>query len=271
LDNTSLCEFIIICKANEKSFIETELFKQKYFAPIRLISENSILKEFIIKNTEGWYIQQLLKLGIARYIKTNFYLVLDSDCFLTKPFGYDNLFSDQQLLTNSNSWKIHKNWWISSAKILDIPVKMIQNQPVMGVTPQTLITSYVSELLSFLSSKTDHLEWDEYLCTRKFTEFSLYWLFLIKSGSTNRYLTNAKPKLLGNGLWRSTYRNNFPLAFQILPNTSNKEKKINDFVGAHIQKTFDENDDYYFSLVQSNINQISVECIANCVDNYFKE
>ncbi len=271
LDATSVYEFIIICKAEELNLVKNELGKQQSNLPINIISENLILKGEVISKSKGWYIQQLLKLGIARRIKTNYYLVLDSDCFLTRSFDYENLFFDEKLIMNTNSWKVHKIWWVNSADIIDIPLEPVKENPVMAVTPEILITSSVCELLDFLKNKNEYLDWDEFLCTKKFTEFTLYWLFLVKSGLTNRYQTSGGPILLGNGLWRSTYTNNFSLIFHLSPNNEIKEGKRKYFIEKHISKTFENNNNYYFSLVQSNIRHLSVECIADCINKHLDE
>ncbi len=260
-------EFIVICRAVEIEAIENELYQHQTSIPIRLIPEDSILQPQVIRKTKGWYIQQLLKLGVARCIYTESYLVLDSDCFLTKPFAYENLFNHNKFIMNANSWKVHTNWWIESAKILGVPMSRVRISPVMGVSPQILITPYVCQLLDELNRRKNNLAWDEYLCTQKFTEFTLYWLFLIKIGSTHRYQPKQNPALLGNGLWRSTFLKTFPLMFHLLPSRL-KKSKTNDFVEKHINDTFKTNDDYFFSLVQSNIKQISVECVAQCIKKY---
>jgi len=271
LDIASVHEFIIICKPEEIKLVKNELGKQQSSLPINIISENLILKGKVISKTKGWYIQQLLKLGIARRIKTNYYLVLDSDCFLTKPFDYEKLFHHEKLIMNSNSWKVHKNWWLNSANIMGIPFDILKEKPVIGVTPEILITSSVCDLLDFLTYKNEHLDWDEYLCTQKFTEFTLYWLFLIKSGLTNRYQKSGEPILLGNGLWRSTYTYNFSLMFHLSPNNLIKQSKREQFIEKHISKTFENNNSYYFSLIQSNIKHLSVECIANHINKHLDE
>ena len=271
LDISSVYEFIIICKIEEINLVKNELGKQQYGLPIHVISENLILKSEVISKTKGWYIQQLLKLGIARRIKTNYYLVLDSDCVLTKSFDYENLFHHEKLIMNTNSWKVHKKWWLNSARIINISLEIVKEHPVMAVTPEILITSSVCELLDFLTNKDEHLDWAEFLCTKKFTEFTLYWLFLIKSGLTNNYQKSNETILLGNGLWRSTYTNNFSLMFHLSPNNSVKESKRRIFIENHIRKTFKNNNNYYFSLVQSNIKHLSVECIADCINKHLDE
>ncbi len=58
-----------------------------------MLSEKDIVKPEIIDamHQKGWYLQQLLKLGVAKIIKTPLYLVLDADCFLTKTLSYQDL------------------------------------------------------------------------------------------------------------------------------------------------------------------------------------
>lgn len=86
LDISSLYEFLIICKENEENIIQQELAKHPSPLPIRLITENTLIKNDIIKKISGWYLQQLIKIGVSKIVKTELYLVLDADCFLTKKF-----------------------------------------------------------------------------------------------------------------------------------------------------------------------------------------
>ncbi len=86
LDPSSLREFVIICKENEENIIQQELVKNPSPFPIRLITENTLIKKEVIKKISGWYLQQLIKIGVSKIVKTELYLVLDADCFLTKKF-----------------------------------------------------------------------------------------------------------------------------------------------------------------------------------------
>lgn len=48
----------------------------------------------------------------------------------------------------------HPDWWIASAEIInETPLTKLANHPVIGVTPQILVTDIVHELIDHLGYK----------------------------------------------------------------------------------------------------------------------
>lgn len=81
-------------------------------------------------------------------------MILDADCFLTKNFSYENLFHEQKILMDTESWTTHPEWWMASIQIInDTPLTKLANRPVIAVTPQILVTELVCELTDYLSHK----------------------------------------------------------------------------------------------------------------------
>lgn len=279
LDISSVYEFLIICKEPEINIIEQVLVKNHSPLPIRLISENSVIKQEVINKMSGWYLQQIIKLGISTIIKTPLYLILDCDCFLTKYFSYENLFYQDKILIDRENWTVHPEWWLASAEIIsDVPVTKLASQPVIAVTPQILITEIARELLDYLSHKEKWLRWDEYLSTKNFTEFTLYWLFLLKRNRTNMYqLSGSGPLLLGNALWGGDWKNEnwLTLAWFIKNLLSSKHRKNNklkkQILAQQVKTSFESNDNFYFSLIQSNIKDISLKAIIEETDKYLTD
>jgi len=274
LDVSSLYEFIIICKENEENIIQQELAKHCSPLPIRLIPENSLVKKIVISKISGWSLQQLIKLGVSRLIKTPLYLVLDADCFLTKNFSYENLFHQNKILINTQSWMAHPEWWLASREIIEeVTVTKIGSAPVMWVTPQILVTDIVCELIDNLSQKDEPLRWDEYLSDKLFTEFTLYWLFLLKTNRTDMYqLYDSEKVLLDNAIWKSHWENWSTLTWllkNLLSNNHRKKSRLkNAIISLQIKTAFESNDRFYFSLIQSNIKDISIESLIEETNKY---
>lgn len=93
----------------------------------------------------GYKTQMIVKLLVGRVVKTNFYLVLDSDIMPLKPFGTQEMFiNDRATYTN---FKSHENWYEASAKLghFDASTKCShQSIGEFGATPATL-NKHVSE------------------------------------------------------------------------------------------------------------------------------
>lgn len=276
LDASSVYEFLIICKENEIEIIQQGLLKDASLLPIRLVSEHSLIKKKVIDSTSGWYLQQLIKLGVSSIVKTPLYLILDSDCFLTKYFSYENLFYQGKILIDRENWIVHPEWWLASTQIInEIPLTELANQPVIAVTPQILVTDIVCELLDYLSHKEKWSRWDEYLSSKLFTEFTLYWLFLLKTNRIDMYqLSGAGPLLLGNALWGSDWKNEnwLTLTWFVKNLLSSKHRKKNklktQILAQQVKTSFESNDNFYFSLIQSNIKSISLKSIIEETDRY---
>jgi hypothetical protein len=274
MDTNAVHTFFIICKDNEVETVEAALAGKNISIHIQVRSENTILKPETIANTKGWYIQQLVKLGVAKIITTEYYLVLDADCFLTRSFSYESLFCDHKLITNTESWTVHKDWWLNSLDILEMSVDQISNNPVIAATPQTLKTGLVRQLLDFIDEKAGHIGWETYLSERKFTEFSLYWLFLIRHNLTHLYHSGSSPVLLGNALWNLYHPQKPGLFARLLPKRFRPGRTLSEentrLIRQHIDACFQHNGDSFFSLVQSNIDGISVEWLSGQLQKYLR-
>lgn len=267
IDPQSITELIIICKSNEKSRIEKGIATVRSPFPIVVLLEDSLLDAQIIKEAEGWYLQQILKLAVARVVKTEIYMVLDTDCFLTKSLGYDELFSDGKLLMNCETNFLFGNWWENSLSLLGYSASILENKPRMGVTPEILVTSIVENLIQYLDEKSG--DWQILLATNPFTEFTLYWLYCLRNNLTDHYQTDPLPGLLGNALWTIEGR---PRWIRLLPKKWRYSKFTKDIarqlLEKHLYITFNDNQNYYFSLVQSGIEVTSVDCIATSLAPY---
>jgi len=160
--------------------------------PFFLLAEEQLLSPNI-EAEKGWYKQQIIKLKMAIVVKTPYYLVLDSDHYLNQPFEYGNLFHNDKIkysnepwqTENSNHFSTNSRWWLESCKILDFPPEKLHGEShLMGVTPQLLITEFVVDLIEDLYHRHNkkinkNSNWQHFLCQNKFTEFTLYWIYLM--------------------------------------------------------------------------------------------
>ncbi len=142
---------------------------------------------------EGYTRQLLLKLYISHLIKTEFYLILDIDVILNKPFKLSDIFYDEKIIlhiwngiiyTDKKQYlkEYNTTWIIDSSRVLGIDLKSIPNPFNYSVTPALLITKEVRNLLVFLDKK--YFCFSDYFATNSNcgTEYGLYYLFIKDKG-----------------------------------------------------------------------------------------
>jgi len=154
------------------------------------------------KSRSGWFKSQILKIAATLYRESDFYLILDSDCILTKKMDYFDLFEEKNGQTLAYFQKkalyIHRNWWACSAKLLGINSKQLEtlNGTGMGVTPQILSRRIVKEMCKYLEATHPSIgKWTSILSFNRiqlfpmanWTEYTLYYLFAFKNRILNHY------------------------------------------------------------------------------------
>lgn len=127
----------------------------------------------------GWTDQQVLKLAVAKHIKTKHYLLLDSKNFFIKPCSVDSI---PQVKPNTTEWceRILKNWILMchqefGMKFLGSKVKLTQN-----TTPYVVNTDTAKKLINHFGGLEKFYIWfttnaiKEHLSP---AEFFLYEIF----------------------------------------------------------------------------------------------
>lgn len=190
--------FFLICP--EKDIEDLQFIVKNSNIPFKIINEDTLLHKSV-QNVSGWFKQQIIKLTISYIITTDIYLIVDSDLFLTKQLTYEDLFFNNKIKYNYEKWQNlnssdfsqNSRWWDASSAILDFPMCNIINKTMlMSVTPEIFIWSYVNTLIEYLHNKYG-LEWQKYIINNKFTEFTLYWLYLLKYNLTSLYSHEGIP------------------------------------------------------------------------------
>ena len=260
LDTEHLYCFYIICpKENTENIRKnTNLYPS---IPFKFIEEESIIEPYL-NNEKGWLKQQIIKLWIANIIETKNYLVVDSDIYLVKPLKYEDLFHynkikysfEEYQTANDKYHSTNSNWWINSCKILNYPIeKLYNNKFLMCVTPQLLITNKVKELINYINNIYGD-NWKKVICNMGFTEYTLYWVYLLMIDQTNLYTTG------GDQIWKHDLERNI-LYYQ----TEDEMRKI-------VKKSIIDKDTY-FSVIQSylpvNIDDVKNYLVSKDYDAIF--
>ncbi len=146
-------------------------------------------------NLPGWYKQQMLKMFSALLIRTGYYMTLDADLCLTRPADMSTLFPEGRAIYTPEDLSINHDWWLGSAKVLDIDHKICRDNKGMGVTPEiisTLVMKNLVEYLNYMASTKKYSTLFEYLsANRCWSEYTLYWLYLLKHYNVEDFYRNA--------------------------------------------------------------------------------
>jgi len=196
LNLTYLDRFYLIAPLKFIATLNLEL--ESFKLPFSFIPEELLIGTI---QTTGWYKQQIIKLCMARIVRTSIYLIVDSDMYLTQPLGYDDLLDNGKIKYNYEPWQTinspdfsqNSKWWIQSCSLLDYDITSIQGcSDLMSVTPQVFITEIAKDLIIKIESKFKH-EWPQIICDLGFTEFTLYWLYVLNNEYKDRYTTSGYP------------------------------------------------------------------------------
>ena len=154
----------------------------------------------------GWSVQQLMKLAIAEWIATPFYLTLDADVICVRRTRYDDLVRDGRAVAQTTK-PHHPEWNDDAARVLGMPRSSRQH----GVTPAVLARDAVLALQA-------HLDGDGWrarlLRELPWTEYALYHTFLEGVGLRHAYHRDGGDRALyGNSVWiESQWRGWLPKA-----------------------------------------------------------
>lgn len=200
LDIKDLDYFYIFCP--DEDIKEIEALVSISFIPYKVVSENVLFNNQL--RASGWLKQQIIKLAAARYIESDIYLLLDSDIYLNQPFTRKNLYVDDTRYLqyfsepwheeNTPDYSTNSNWWRSSCKILNVNESILYDRvDLMSVTPQIFVRKYVLDIIRLLEEKYQvHISWQQGLCDDGFTEYTLYWLYIITHSLENTYSNKAE-------------------------------------------------------------------------------
>ncbi len=185
-DKNSLRECWVVSVPSEIPFIRT-LFQQckMNYDWMKIIPET----EFIREEMPNYLRHQLVKLDSSRRVSTQYYLILDCDCFFIKKASYNDFFCNGKIkgCWSCKTRESHSDWFDQSNSILQIP--RVDTIPFQ-VTPCLMIAEEVKSLLSTIENKYQIDDYQKILKDPKWkaswTEYSLYFIYLYcKYGEQN--------------------------------------------------------------------------------------
>jgi hypothetical protein len=234
LARDGVTEFIVITPTAELESTKRRIVAKYPKWPWRFVPEDVLVARGI---PSGWAKQQTAKVAVAAIIKTPHYLIIDDDTYLTKPLNpATDLFDDRGRAYMTKCQIDFPFFYIWSSQIIDIDYDDVQNAPFhMGITPEVFFTDVSKEIIAFLETRYGtHMKWQEHLAANKFTEYCMYWSYLIKKGDGARerlYACDSPIALYGNC-------------------TVSAAQNMAELVAT----SFAANERYWFSFVQSSLD-----------------
>jgi len=208
-----LAKFLILCPAQDVTRVEQLLRALTADARFVVMDEKVVCPELddISDSLGGWYIQQILKISVAKYFDSEFYVTFDSDVICKKHFDASTLAPGGKAYTNIEKraeyddiynesfakveWKTKNKRFIASAVILKYKRAILFEykrrkqylNTSYGETPVLLHTKSVIGLINELSSLYRN-GWVQQLSTvRGWTEYTLYFLYMEKHNIFHKY------------------------------------------------------------------------------------
>lgn len=175
--------------APEKSVDFISLNLKRYSNLIyNFIKDEDILPHiYKYRTTNSWYIQQVLKLAVHKFIETEFYMIFDSDIICCREFSTSSFLKDNKSFVSYTKSKNCYDWAKGSSIILQVEAPS-PDTLIMNITPNIFATDIAKKLLKYIEDMykspadiflLDHTEvhWSEY---------TLYYLFARHSGIFNK-------------------------------------------------------------------------------------
>lgn len=182
--NINFIEHLIICNDDDLVDKVNDLVaKLNYTTPVVIKARDGMLKPEN-KILRGWYTQQVLKLFAHKYVKSEYYLVLDSKNFLINTTQESDFFvNGKPILYTMKERRVWGDIIIATSKKLNIDPDSITwfSSPS---TPFMMITEHVKAMYDCF----DDVRVEDLICDRQsITEFILYYLFCMKNELTKDY------------------------------------------------------------------------------------
>lgn len=148
--------------------------------------------------SDGWAIQQILKLAAAEYVASPYYVTLDADILCLRPFGVKDLIIDGKAVVGVETAEVYRRLYTHSFAAEETRIKQRRYEAAAALlgyerdqecrgryfseTPCSLHTDSVVALSRHLESAS-RPPWPDTLArTSGWTEYSLYFQFLESRG-----------------------------------------------------------------------------------------
>ena len=165
--------------------------------PVEVVDESVHFPAFAEFNQphqiRPWHRQQIIKLNAPALIDTEYFLVLDPDCFATHPFTLDMLLPGGKALTHIEPRSVDPKIWLPSSELLKQDPQL--DHDGIWWTPAILSATICRHLHRRLE-ELYQTDWQRVLLANyviNWTEYTLYWLNAEREGLIDQFHAKAEP------------------------------------------------------------------------------
>jgi hypothetical protein len=183
-------QILVIVPSDETQAVEGYSKNWRPFA-VRVVDEGRYLGAFQKHSrpheVRSWHRQQIVKLFAGELVRTEFFLVVDSDMFATRPFRAKDLLRDGKALMETGPRSVHADWWKASASLLALDAA--SSTIGLRVTP-AILSKTICRALRTALTRIHGTEWHEVLLrnhTIDWSEYTLYYLIAESEGLLDAY------------------------------------------------------------------------------------
>lgn len=174
-----------------------------------VITDEEVIPSFAdLQTSAGWWKQQALKLAVSEKVESDYFWILDADCFAVRQINEDDFLTNGKGLIQIDSLNPHDNWYRGSASVLG---SAIPSRRGIQVTPFLMhsdsarevcrrLESLYAEPWTWLVSRTD-LGANGTAWADTWTEYCLYHCWTEQTGRFARHHHITERPTYGNCVW----------------------------------------------------------------------
>ncbi|MGV7240909.1 DUF6492 family protein [Caballeronia sp. M23-90] len=227
--------------------------------PIEVVDESvhmGIFNEFSQRHQiRNWHRQQIIKLYGAALIETEYFLVLDPDCFATHTFTAETLIIDGRALTHFQPRTVEPYYWEASGKLLGVEPHL--ERTGIWWTPAILSRTLCLNLHRRLGEQFG-TDWRRVLLanyTIDWTEYTLYWLNAEREGLLDQYHAAApvgqKTLHAAESVWHANKMQQWDGALQFAADSDGLFAVVQSNTGIALSKVAETLSPYFPIAIQS--------------------
>lgn len=218
---------------NGECLDQDQLLHQYGALPVRVLPATKVVS---ISKVHGWFTQQILKLMIARHLRSSRYIILDAKNHLLAPVNQQHFEAkDGRIRTGWHAYGQHtlKRYLLHCCDYLSVSPKLVMDRFIPTTPPFTMMT----EMTRFMLDEIEKVgPFTETFMQHGLAEFFLYGTFIVSKGY-NLEDFYKYDNWMGSALWKG-YNNE---RMQQIINEA-KARKNGPFFAAH-RATFRNMDD----------------------------
>lgn len=182
LDRSFVREVIVVDNStNGNELSREQLLPQYGNLPVRIIRAAEITT---MPPMAGWFSQQILKLMVARHVRTQYYVILDAKNHLIEPVNRSTFEAkDGRLRTGCHSYAKHtlRRYLWAACRYFSVPQEKVIHRFLPTTPPFTIITRLAKKMIDYVERR-DRQPFPAAFYHQGLTEFFSYGVFLVWMG-----------------------------------------------------------------------------------------